>query len=339
MISGNHLFSKWNIGILSLLCATSLLFSGCSSSSTAEWVVRHKGEVPHSPAVTSVFFLDENQGWALTWAELFKVRDHGTTWDPILTNDGGHRAFYSLTFMSASTGIIVGTQEKEKAYTVLILKTSDGGDNWQEAVTDVRLEVDRDKRPSINSVAFCDARNGWAVGPNLILHTIDGGAHWVTQRRNADEEMLNAIGCVNSKQAWAVGARGLILKTKDGGDTWIRQEIDTDDTLMKVRFVGDNGWIVGGTNGKALLFRSTDRGENWQLQRQDVAAMLLDIVFTADQGWIAGENGTILRSDDGGETWVQRQVPTNENLTCLFFLSSDNGWAAGDRMTLLRLSK
>jgi photosystem II stability/assembly factor-like uncharacterized protein len=330
---------KWTIGPLEIVCATVLILSGCTSSSTAEWSMVHRGEMPHAAAVQSIYFVDKDQGWALTWAGLFKLRDQGRTWLPILTNDGERKAFYSFAFTSPSNGIIVGTQEKDQSYTVLILRTSDGGESWQEGITDIKPETDRNKSPAIHKIAFCDEKNGWGVGPNLIVHTIDGGNHWIIQRRSVDEENLIGIGCVNSERAWAVGSRGLVLKTNDSGSTWTQQRIGTEDTLMQVRFFGQHGWIVGGTAGNAVLFRSSDGGENWQLQQQNVKALLFDVFFVADHGWIAGESGTMLETDDGGRTWLPRETPTKENLTSLFFLSPDQGWVGGDRATLLFLSK
>lgn len=329
---------KWTIGSLEIICATVLILSGCTSSSTAEWILVHSGEMSHSPAVESIYFVDKDQGWALTWSGLFKLRDQGRIWVPVLTGEGERRAFYSFMFRSSSNGVIVGTQKKDQSYTVLILRTSDGGESWQEAVTDVKPETDRDKTPAIYRVTFCDEKKGWGVGRNLIVHTTDGGAHWVTQRRSVDEENITGIGCVNSERAWAVGSRGLVLKTNDSGSTWTRQAIGTEDTLIQVRFFGQNGWIVGGTTGNSVLFRSSDGGESWQLQKPNVKAFLFDVFFVADHGWIAGESGTILETDDGGRTWLPRQTPTKENLTSLFFLSPDQGWVAGDRTTLLRLS-
>jgi photosystem II stability/assembly factor-like uncharacterized protein len=107
---------------------------------------------------------------------------------------------------------------------------------------------------------------------------------------------------------------------------------------MQVRFFGEKGWIVGGTDGKAVLLRTRDGGETWQSQQLPVTAQLFDIFFLDNHGWIAGEKGTLLRSDDGGETWSLQKTPTNEDLTSLFFLSPNQGWVGGNRLTLLRFS-
>lgn len=109
---------------------------------------------------------------------------------------------------------------------------------------------------------------------------------------------------------------------------------------MRIRFFGNEGWIVGGRNGHGLLFKTHNAGRTWQSQSlKSPTALLFDVHFTGAKGWIVGENGTILSSDDYGLTWVPQASPTSETLTSLFFLTKDLGWAGGDKQTLLRLNK
>jgi len=315
-----------------------LVFLGCNGSDRGKWELIHSEGSPHAASVGPILFDSEEKGWTLTWAQLSRVRDQGRTWTPVLTNQNGQRAFYSFTFKNSMSGVVVGTQRKGDAYTVLILHTSDGGVNWEESATDVKAESDRDKRPALFSVSFCGEKSGWAVGENLILHTVDGGLTWQTQRIEVNGERLSTVGCNSSERAWAAGTGGLVLKTSDGGNTWTRQEVGTKDILMQIRFFGENGWMVGGTDGKPLLLRTRDRGDTWDTQQLNITAGLFDIFFIGNRGWIVGEKGTILASDDGGQTWLSQDSPTRENLTCLFFLSTNQGWAGGDRLTLLRFS-
>lgn len=316
-----------------------LILSACNSRSRGKWELVRYENFPHAAAVGPIVFNDKEEGWALTWAELSRVRDNGRSWIPVLTNQGERRGLYSFTFTTPTTGVVVGTQKKGEAYTVLILQTIDGGRSWEERPTDVTADTDRDKQPMLQSVTFCGAKSGWTVGNDLILHTTDGGLTWATQRSDLNGQSLFTVACSSSERAWAAGTGGLLLRTSDGGDTWTHQVTGTGEILMQVRFFGENGWIVGGTNGKAVLIRTRDGGQNWQPQQLNVPAGLFDIFFVGNHGWIAGEKGTLLRSDDGGESWSLQKTPTNENLTSLFFLSPNQGWAGGDRMTLLRFSE
>jgi photosystem II stability/assembly factor-like uncharacterized protein len=319
---------------------TGLLLPGCSSNKRGKWELIHKENFPHAAAVDPIVFFSNEEGWALTWAELDKLRDRGRTWTPVLTNADSVRAFYSFTFRTSKTGFVVGTQKKRDGHTVLILETSDGGETWQERSANVKSEPDLYKAPALQGITFCGDKAGWAVGEQLILHTIDAGQTWQTQQSNlTGDDRLITVACTSPERAWAVGTGGLVIRTSDGGNTWTPQEIGAKDALMRVRFFGDSGWIVGGVRGKGLLFRTFDGGETWQPQQLPVTkALWFDIFFRGTHGWLAGEAGTILHSSDSGQTWAQEVVPTSENLTSIFFLSPNQGWAGGDKLTLLRFS-
>ena len=67
--------------------------------------------------------------------------------------------------------------------------------------------------------------------------------------------------------------------------------------------------------------------------------MLFDIYMSENTGWIAGAAGTLLHTDDGGNTWSREPSSTTNDLTCIFFLDNDTGWIGGDKLTLLQSKK
>jgi photosystem II stability/assembly factor-like uncharacterized protein len=332
---------RFNPRLATYLLLAALVFLGCCASlNRGRWEIVNSNSIAHAASLSSIVFNDQGEGWALTWADLVKLTDNGKTWTSVITNTNSDRAFYSFSFPTTKIGFVVGTQKKGDGYTVLILGTSDGGKSWQEKPTNVKGGADFHKRPALQGISFCGEHDGWAVGEGLILHTTDGGQTWQLQQSDVKgDQRLFAVACTSSTRAWAVGTDGLVLRTSDRGNTWTHQEVGSNDVLMRVRFFGDSGWIVGGTNGKPVLLRTHDGGDTWQNQQPNAAAGLFDIFFLGNRGWIAGERGTLLESDDGGQTWASQRVPTTENLTCLFFLSPKQGWAGGDRLTLLRFSE
>jgi len=54
-----------------------------------------------------------------------------------------------------------------------------------------------------------------------------------------------------------------------------------------------------------------------------------------DSGWAIGRSGTILRTDDGGLTWIEQESGTKQNLYGLYFVKKA-GWAVGGDGMLLR---
>jgi len=321
------------------LLIKALILPGCSAAKHGAWELLHSEPYPHAAPAEVIVFKSEDDGLVLRSSELSKVTDKGKTWFPVLKPESGERTFGSLAF-TRDAGFVVGSQHRGDFYSTLVLKTSDGGNTWQEITTNARTTTDRHKAPALYSVAFCGGKDGWAVGRDVILHTNDGHA-WQSQMSNIglDEVGLYSVACSDFQHAWAVGAGGLVFRTVDGGNNWTRQDVGTTDSLNKIKFFEKDGWIVGGSPQKSLLLRTFDGGETWQQESLSVGALLFDITFTGSQGWIVGEDGTILHSEDAGRTWLPQASPTKENLTCLFFLSPSRGWAGGDRGTLLRFSE
>ncbi|MBK9985237.1 MAG: hypothetical protein IPP15_23305 [Saprospiraceae bacterium] len=52
-------------------------------------------------------------------------------------------------------------------------------------------------------------------------------------------------------------------------------------------------------------------------------------------GWAAGENGTILKTTNGGTNWSLQTSGTTSTIRSIFFLDASNGWACGDEGTII----
>lgn len=55
-------------------------------------------------------------------------------------------------------------------------------------------------------------------------------------------------------------------------------------------------------------------------------------IYAADQNnaWTVGENGLILRTENGGQSWNIQLIDTKKKLNSVFFINSTIGWAVGD---------
>ena len=57
---------------------------------------------------------------------------------------------------------------------------------------------------------------------------------------------------------------------------------------------------------------------------------LNDIFFiNSTTGWVVGDNGTILYTTNGGETWTPQTSNTTYSLNSVYFIDADTGWVAG----------
>ena len=65
--------------------------------------------------------------------------------------------------------------------------------------------------------------------------------------------------------------------------------------------------------------------------------LLLGVSFTdANRGTAVGQNGTILRTTNGGATWARKTSGTSENLLSVSFTDANSGTAVGANGTILR---
>ena len=137
----------------------------------------------------------------------------------------------------------------------------------------------------------------------------------------------------------ATGAVGAVEGTvRTSAPPWL--------SLFGVTIKADGSiYIVG---SKALLLISTDHGKTWLQrtlpERPPLSSPLFQdrdlyaIRFTADgkTGWICGEEGIILHTTDGGETWAHQESTVKSNLFKLYVADDKTVYAVGANATVLR---
>lgn len=76
--------------------------------------------------------------------------------------------------------------------------------------------------------------------------------------------------------------------------------------------------------------------------KPDPATIIDDLkaihMYSANLGWIVGENGLVLVTENGGQTWSTKVSNTTQTLNDVFFINSSIGWAVGTNGTILRSS-
>lgn len=164
-----------------------------------------------------------------------------------------------------------------------VLLSDDRGARWRQATA---VPV----RTTLTAVRFVDARLGWAVGhQGVILHSRDGGETW-------------------TRQLDGLQAAALIAEAAQGGDERTRREAQRfieegpDKPFFDVDFAdARRGWAVGAYN---LAFRTEDGGASWLPMGASLpnpgARHLYGVRARDTRLVVAGEQGLLLRSDDGG---------------------------------------
>ena len=192
-------------------------------------------------------------------------------------------------------------------------------------------------------LSFVSPSEGWVVGGNgTILHTKDGGIHWVDQASKTSAA-LYGVQFLTAQHGTSVGAVGTVLMTDDGGITWTPQETQGAVTLFDVYFSDTStGWVVGNAGA---IFHTTDGGHQWidrTLPCTRTCTKLTDLLrvrFTDPQtGWIVGERGMVYRTTDSGFTWTEQGAIAKVSLFGLSFPDGTQGWASGENGTIVHLT-
>src|SRR5215210_4095985 len=162
--------------------------------------------------IRSVWFVDPQQGWALTVdRNILHTADGGATW-----------------------------ALQRKAGTVKLKLFGN------------RRQPEMDQPEQIDNIRFIDANHGWAWGggrkdeyseqPGIFLTTIDGGQNWNDIPFPFDQP-VTAIFFLNGTRAWA-STEGSFYTTIDGGITWTKSQTKLPELAFNSMFFFDEnvGW-------------------------------------------------------------------------------------------------
>jgi photosystem II stability/assembly factor-like uncharacterized protein len=244
--------------------------------------------------INEIYFRSDNDGYLVAGRKMFVTADGGKNWRETLIVDpneftDGIPEFLSIRFNNKKQGFIIGTIiDKNDDLNVigsLVLRTTDGGQNWSRLVVPSEVELFH--------LDFDGRSRGWIVGDKgTILTTGDGGNSWQLQNSGTQETLYN-VDFRDDREGYAVGVNGTILRTEDGGQNWLKVSSPVSHTLFRVDFSDDkNGWIVG---SEGTILRSYDRGASWIRQESKTGNNLYGLFMQKKYGWSVGKDGVIIR--------------------------------------------
>lgn len=75
----------------------------------------------------------------------------------------------------------------------------------------------------------------------------------------------------------------------------------------------------------------------WVLQNSGTSNTLKSVFFTNEQtGFACGDQGTLLKTTDGGMQWMIQDVGTGSSLNAVYFINADTGYIAGNDGVILK---
>ncbi len=281
-------------------------------------------------------FVNDNNGYAVSssvplypppynQSDIWKTTDKGKTWGN-LYNSILETIARDIKFISDQTGFIVGYGLAAGIDYGIILKTVNGGSNWEQVITDPPHIV------YFNSISFNITNDGIAVtNKGSIYKTSNLGTDWSLLFDDKFYGSFKSSDFKDINNGWIVGPSGsgiegfsVLLKTNDGGNSWNEKLRLIDTPLYKVFFINSNeGWI-GGYGG--ILYKSTDAGESWVSHNLDSSGTIWDIFFINENiGWVISGR-TLKKTTDGGQFWLTQKEFPNNNISNLFFIDENYGW-------------
>lgn len=290
-----------------------------------------QAQVPVRQLLTAVYFPSDLLGWAVGHDGLILAsNDGGQHWvlqrnglsDQGLLNQQSLKTLESNR--QAAQQALLSADSRAKRETLKIELEELALD-----IEDIQLLLSEPVfAPPLLDVFFSDALRGVAIGAfNTLLITADGGASWKLASRlldNPEEFHLNAVTGDGLGNLWIAGEGGVIFKSSDYGDHWLALNSPYAGSLFGIDYSKKSArLLLFGLRGN--VFYSDDAGESWQRSRVPERRSLAGGHFiNQDYAVLAGSVGTLLVSDDGGESFATIAMGSRVNLsavTCIGGLS------------------
>ena len=303
--------------------------------------------------VQNLTFLDADRGWAGLRgnSRFFRTTSRGATWQ-VLDSEPGFAAQQvsgattAATFPDIDTAFAAVWYQAGNGAPIHhgIIRTGDGGQNWQLYRPPLRL-------PRLQSIANSTSRHVCAVGDSgAVLLSHDGGQTWQRPARVPTTQRLWAVAWASPWRLCAVGDSAKILLSTDGGLTWTSQP--NPNTGFEAPYVEvqwrtpTEAWLSTGSPNRFM--RSTDGGVTWSLYVAPEApgappafsnyypGYKLQVL---DSARLVYADQRPVFSGDSGQTWEAISDSYVLPYGARYFVDRYNGWFTGGGASLLHYSE
>ncbi len=242
-------------------------------------------------------FADKRTGYILgNYGRIAKTTNTGNDWE-LITADTNYKLIKAC-FLNQDTGWIIGNHEDQG----LILKTSDGGQNWESKYVEYEL----------NDIQMLNETSGLiSIGSSMInydygfLKMENGGNSWALSNPEFDfadniSFISNNVGYCIAQTASHIG----IFRTSTAGENWNplncpNAGISSYNTLL---FLNDRSGFCSNEDplsGSSGTYRTDNKGVDWNKQ---TGLFFLDIcMLNSDTGFAIHYNGSIYSTINGGQ--------------------------------------
>ncbi len=203
-----------------------------------------------------------------------------------------------------------------------VIKTVDGGVSWSQISSgsgESIIDMDRFANGSLI-----------AVGENGTVLTSTGTSPWVLSTQFTTSH-VQAVQVIGPQEVVVVDETARVYRSTDGGATWtaaaaVPLGLEARDLHFTTSL---DGWVTGFGLGDAALYHTTDGGITWT-PALDAQGAYVAVDIEGESGWAANVSGRYYRTIDGGDTWIQGDLPGSSVLVNdMDFFDVSIGYAVG----------
>ncbi|MGO9763388.1 MAG: hypothetical protein ACLP1Q_19220 [Solirubrobacteraceae bacterium] len=248
------------------------------------------------------------------------------------SSGGGNAVGVAVHFFSPSVGLAI-VNEPASGLSAAYM-TPDGGVSWSQVALPAGSKI--------TALHFVDAKDAYAIGPNTLLRSTNGGETWEAQEigpgndfksidcasateciltvtagnqlvkttdggatdtvKTTSSSLIYGVAYASPTQIVAVGASGATVLSGDGGATFAPSSIDIGGEYSRLRAGPDGLVLAPGAKGDFAL--SANDGQSWLLIATQTSAELADVAFSTPQiGYALDVNGGLQQTGNGGASW------------------------------------
>ena len=314
-----------------LLILYILLITIVESNAQQYWI--NKGRIANQN-LYNCSFTDTLNGWASGDSGMIvHTSDGGLHW--IQQNSKIRNFIQSINFISNRCGWALAWDYGTIFYGTYVLRTTDGGINWDTTSFPV-------KDVFLRNILFVDSLTGYVGGgPNTLAKSTDGGVTWidcaVDTSTVASRFPIWKIRFSENKNFGIAGGgvmdiAGVIWKTTNQGAYW-NSKIVSSEPINDVKIFDSLNilGLAGDFEFGSSLIKTSNGGENWIYKNLGVFGIPKSLSFRdINEGWAPmGYSMNFLTTFNGGQDWVVIDTPDSLKIFDIVFLNNKCGYGVG----------
>jgi photosystem II stability/assembly factor-like uncharacterized protein len=218
-----------------------------------------------------------------------------------------------------------------------VYMTTNGGGTW--TIKDPAVG----KSSDLYGIRAFNNNDVYAIGQAGMFYTTgDGGGTWAFKNLGNNINLFD-ISFPGRQKGWVSGTdnygTGYMAYTANAGQDFtvhVPPQLRSEGNVTGISAV--SGGTVWSCTVDGALLRTTDNGVHWDRSDTVWTRALLGGVCAVDErgAWVVGDPGAILRTFNGGRTWVNQASGVSVPLYDIDAADSSTAWAVGEDGAMLK---